>query len=604
MKSENHLAKQLQIGAWISLLACVSYYITIIFLGEEPFDVGDGLEHFAISKQSWKEPIFFIDHWGKSFFVLFSSVFAQFGFKVYTLFNVLVFAITIGFIFDCLKHFRIHGIVSIVAPLIFVSIPDYTHGVIAGLTEPFFGCLLTIMLWASIKEKWWLFAIIASFTPFARSEGALVVFGAPFVLIAFKQWKSLPLLTFGFVVYAILGMLINDQPLWYFENDPYPEYSPYGHGNWTDYLFTYKQHLGVVMVFLSPLIFFGWFVWKQHQPRKTTILTFFFIGIYLGIIAIHSYYWANGLRGSMGLTRIATQGLPVAIAIGLICIGFVMKELHFLAKSFFAIIISLFSIEEVTELFLPIKSTEYNKMIHKSCNYVNQHKKEIGTIYYFHPMIAYFNNITTKENYKQYCHSFTQLEDDTKNRFKPGDIIIRDSKFGAIEQGMPFDKLKEYPWIIPVKHFYVNGGTKELNGEQQSIIIYQVFDKNHLVKSKFIENERSIALKKNIPNQIHEQKEFFNIDEHFFIPNFNASNQSLLVEYQLTSNEPIYFVIDDGKGEYISNQLDSQKSKIDVILNSKNKRVKIYLYNPSKQKYSFEFKSLRWKTQQDLGFNP
>ena len=318
MKSDNILDKRLHLIAWGSLFVCISYYISIIYLGEEPYDVGDGLEHFAISKQSWSEPIYFIDHWGKSFFILFSSTFAQFGFESYTLFNVLVFAVTIAFLFSCFKHYKIHGAVSIVAPLIFVSIPDYTFGVIGGMTEPFFGCLLTIMLWASIKEKWWLFAIIASFTPFARSEGALVMFGAPIVLIAFKQWKSLPLLTFGFVVYAIVGKLINDQPMWYFENDPYPALSPYGVGKWSDYINTYKQHLGVIMVILSPLIVFGWLVWRQYQKRKTIIISIFFIGIYLGIIAVHSYYWANGLRGSMGLTRIATQGLPVAIAIGLI----------------------------------------------------------------------------------------------------------------------------------------------------------------------------------------------------------------------------------------------------------------------------------------------
>jgi hypothetical protein len=306
----------------------------------------------------------------------------------------------------------------------------------------------------------------------------------------------------------------------------------------------------------------------------------------------------------MGLTRIATQGLPVAIAIGLICIGFVMKELHFLAKSFFLIIVSLFSIEEVSELFLPVKSNEYNKMIHKSCNYVNQHKKEIGTIYYFHPLIAYFNNITTKENYKQYCHSFTQLEDDTKNRFKPGDIIIRDSKFGAIEQGMPFDKLQQYPWILPVKHFYVKDGAIELNGEQQSIIVYQVFDTADVafIKQKIKKATKTIKLDPSKQHfKINTSKEFFDLTSRFSVPSEKANSYSIQIAFtNLSQNNDCSLVFDDGKGNYNSYLIKGKKGQISMHFYRSGLKGKLYIYNPSKSPVKLDLSFQEWLLESDI----
>lgn len=253
---------------------------------------------------------------------------------------------------------------------------------------------------------------------------------------------------------------------------------------------------------------------------------------------------------------------------------------------------------------LPIKSNDYSKTIQKSCLYVNQHKNEIGRIYYFHPLISYINHTTTKEKNSQYCHSFTQLENDVNHLFKTGDIIIRDSKFGSIEQGLPFDKLNLYPWLVPVKYFYVNGSSTDFSSEKQAIIIYQVVDRKIYFsnQSRFLSKDTIVPLKNRLfRKKLKVNQEFYNLHKNFFIPSYEASNQSLLIHYKINAREPLFLVVDNGHGSVITNQLLPEKDSIEIVLNDYSKKALIYLYNPSKQNYTCELKGASWRLQNDIG---
>jgi hypothetical protein len=201
-------------------------------------------------------------------------------------------------------------------------------------------------------------------------------------------------------------------------------------------------------------------------------------------------------------------------------------------------------------------------------------------------------------------HSFTQLEEDVKNRFKTGDIIIRDSKFGPIEQGLPFDKLAQYPWIVPIKHFYSNGSTQEISGEKQSVIIYQVVDRKfYISRGKSITKDAVEFKWKNklFPPKIKQNKEFYNLHTSYKLPSYKGSNQSMIINYKLEAKEPLFLVFDDGSGEIISNQLLPDATSIEITLNNYSKKALIYIYNPSKQAYTCEFHAVSWRLHHDLG---
>lgn len=589
--------KILSILPWLSLAAACTYLLLIIAMNEVPKDDGDGLQHFSIAKGAWVDHHLFLDHWGKPLFTLFSSFFAHFGFQAFTSFNVLVFLITISLIFRLVQREKGPVVWMLFIPWIFISIPDYTYSVVSGLTEPFFGLLLTIMLYAAIRKKWWLFALVASFTPFARSEGMMVLAAAGAMLLLVKQWKALVWLSVGPITSVIAGYLLLGQAFWYFENDPYPELSPYGSGSWAQYLIHFDAFFGILPLLLLPLSVFGMLVWRQHDKKQRTLIILFFTGIFLGIIVIHSYLWANGLRGSMGLTRIALQGLPAFLALCFIGIASVLREIHFVGLSLFSLLGLAGLYKELPELEVPTRENSYHELIRRAVNYIN-HAHIQGKVYYMHPMVAYFNGIGTKDRHRYYEQRFIHLEDDMKQVFNPGDVLFRDSKFGATEQGLSFEEIQKYPNLVAVKHFYSSDYNPEITGESKSVIIYQVVDPKKLESfKKPLLTEQVVRLSRNI----HCKKEFYEIDTSLVIPAFLGSKQELEVNYKLTTQTDLYLVFDDGKGHYVSQALSAGEHVIKLPFVIGKTSGKLYIHNPNKGEYHMTIGVVKWQQYRDFG---
>jgi hypothetical protein len=589
--------KVLSLLPWLSLAAACIYLLLIIAMNEVPKDDGDGLQHFSISKASWVDHHLFLDHWGKPLFTVFSSLFAQFGFQAFASFNVLVFLITIFVIFRLIQREKGPVIWMLFIPWVFISIPDYTYSIVSGLTEPFFGMLLTIMLYAAIRKKWWVFALVASFTPFARSEGMMVLSAAGAMLLLVKQWKALIWLFIGPVLSVIAGYLLLGQPFWYFENDPYPELSPYGSGSWTQYLVHYDAYFGILPLLLLPLSVFGMLIWRQHDKKQRTLIILFFTGIFLGIIVIHSYFWANGLRGSMGLTRIALQGLPAFLALCFIGIASVLREIHFVGLSLFGLLGLAGIYKELPELEVPTQENTYHEMIRRAVNYIN-HAPIRGKVYYMHPMVAYYNGIGTKDRHRYYEQRFIHLEDDVKHVFKPGDILFRDSKFGATEQGLSFEELQNYPHLVPVKHFYSSDFNLELTGESKSVIMYQVVDPKKLDS---IKKPQRIEQAVQLTHKIHSKKEFYEIDTSVVIPTLLGSKLELEVNYSLTAQTDLYLVFDDGKGHYVSQALTTGDHVVKLPFVIGKTKGKLYIHNPNKGEYHMTIGVVKWQQYRDFG---
>src|SRR5690554_7112186 len=82
-------------GAFFLLLFLSFFTVLFIyFKADAPYDTGDGIAHYQIARYSWKYPLLLLDWWGKQFFTLVSSPFAQFGMKGMYIFQALNAAIT------------------------------------------------------------------------------------------------------------------------------------------------------------------------------------------------------------------------------------------------------------------------------------------------------------------------------------------------------------------------------------------------------------------------------------------------------------------------------------------------------------------------------
>lgn len=100
----------------------------------------------------------------------------------------------------------------------------------------------------------------------------LVVLLALAVLLMNREWKAIPLLTIGFLIYAVAGWYELDLFWWYFRLDPYLYVKPmaYGSGTWYHFLDSNSLHTGVLTMILLPIGFLGipGFRKKKRNPKR------------------------------------------------------------------------------------------------------------------------------------------------------------------------------------------------------------------------------------------------------------------------------------------------------------------------------------------------
>jgi hypothetical protein len=477
---------------YAGLLAGLAYLILKNFRNQVPVDAGDGLLHYAIARQSWNQSFYFLDHWGKPLFTLLSSGFAQAGFKAYVVFNILVFALTALTAFALFRRLKVATAYFILFPLLLICIPDYAYCVLGGMTEPLFGLLLTLAVYTAVCQRWMLFGLIVSFVPFARSEGMLVVVLAFVLLVivevsdrlsgknpsagALSALKPLLMLPVGFVIYGLIGWMLLGSFWWYFENNPYPEKSIYGSGPWHHYIATWKNHFGLITLLLFPFGMFGCIVlWKKQLIPHFAWILLFTLAVYFGIVAVHSYFWAFGLKGAAGLTRLAVLGTPALLLFVLIGCHYVTAQLNAIPHLVTGLGITLLVVKEIRELPYPLKANPFERVLIESADYASAHypgKK----IYYFHPLIPWRLNAGVKDtdsNLEQ--RFFLESRPETITGMEPGSVLLRDPQFGPVEQGLTFGFIEAFPEkLVKKKVFHVTEPYSVYTGEEPEVILYEV----------------------------------------------------------------------------------------------------------------------------------
>ncbi len=422
-------------------------------------DVGDGIMHFFISQASWENPALFLHHWGKPLFVLLSSPFAQFGFTGMVVFNCVVFTAMVLVGFKILDKKGVSIWLQVLFPLILLSANDLVITTLGGLTEPLFNLAMIVALFFLIEKKYRWFALILSFAPFLRSEGQLPLLLGLILLIFHKDWKNIPFLFIGFILYSIAGYFVYHDAWWYFTKSPYSlSNTIYGKGHWAHYLLSYRNYLGNPGLFVSLLgIFSSCYLLMRRRRKELESESSFFAGaLFVGIIAAHSYFWASGQNGSLGLTRITTQGMPLFVVIQLYFVDKLFKENRWLNYVSIAAVGGLLFALVSTKKY-PLENKPVDLEVLHAADYVLSMQAKPKHIYFHHPLFCQrFGENPLLQNQRCVFHSFGDLDKDIRERLKPGDFIIWDSHFGPQEMLLPQEKLEKYPDFVLHKEFYTD----------------------------------------------------------------------------------------------------------------------------------------------------
>jgi hypothetical protein len=569
------------------LLFCVGWLIDIMLKNVVPEDVGDGIMHFFISNASWQHPELFLHHWGKPLFILLSSPFSQFGFNGLVLFNILVFVTTCIIGFKFLQQRKAPIYIQVLLPLILLKAHDVANTILGGLTEPLFNLSLILALFLLNNKKYAWFALVVSTMPFLRSEGQLPVILALLILVYERQYKYIPLLTVAFIIYGISGIFVYNDFMWYFNESPYAMNNGiYGHGTWDHYLLSYKNYIGNpgLYIFLLAIPAFIYMLIKKIQIDWSNWI--FSYGVFFGILIAHSYFWATGQNGSLGLTRIATQGVPLFLVMNLSILGKVPLSEKIFCKAVF-IIFSLAIVNAIlTNKYYPKEIAALDQQILNTADFLKNQDLGARKVYYHFPLLSFaYGENPFKDNNRLIYYTFSNLENDLRTTLKPGDLIVRDSHFGPVEMALPMEKINKHPSLRIVKEFLSTNQIVDERNETEGVIILEYQPNNKL--NKYNPSISTIAIDSLL--KIPENQEFTGIN--CFFP---TTNQDLKVTVTLTADQDGFALVYDHDNGASYSLMDLKAGQVfeGTFLYFGDGNTKIYVWNPRKLKGAIHLKKI------------
>ncbi|TGE27067.1 hypothetical protein [Hymenobacter metallicola] len=307
--------------ALLLLLALFALSIVLAATTATTYDSGDSINHYLFSRYAFQHPSNFLDSWAKPLFVLLTAGPSQLGFLGIKLFNCVVVAAAAWLAYRVADRLRLPW--PWLAVLFNYAAPDYFRIQFSGLTEPLFSLILVAGVWLAVSNRVGWSALLMSFLPFVRSEGFLLL-GVWAVYLALSgQWRQLPKLLVGYVVYSLVGLLVYQDFLWVFTHNAYPyRAAQYGHGTLDHY---FIQLPGVIGLVLFGLFWLGGvrqiLLWLRPQLRSQPALFWAELFLIYGSVVVycgaHILFWWKGIFASFGMVRVLNAMVPLFALIAL-----------------------------------------------------------------------------------------------------------------------------------------------------------------------------------------------------------------------------------------------------------------------------------------------
>jgi hypothetical protein len=421
------------------ILACL--------LGDSLGEGGDSTTHYLYAKLSWENPSYFFYHWAKPLFTLLSSPFAQFGMKGMMLFNVFcsIAAAYLATLSAKKLGFNFYFLTGIVV----LGMPLLLPVTLSGLTEPLSALLLIAAVYLYLQNKFIAAILLASFLPFVRSEGLIIlgVFGA--LLLIEKRWKYLPLVLVGHILYSLAGWAYYNDFLWVFNKIPYATMSSvYGNGNWTHFLnqlyfcvqpFTFGMMLIACLHLPLEII--------QNKGKTNWAKLFLVYGIVFSFIAAHSAFWALGIFNSMGLNRVLVTIFPLCGVMAIQGLHAILNaKINLAYKNRFAFFFLLGIL--VFPLLKNPASTNFRESIFRNKQHVFLSSTLIPYLDKNHPNKNYYSSeteiglFTGKDIFKQKLWLYPGAKVPPQN-MQTGDVFIFDSLLMAAERNISVTAIRQ-----------------------------------------------------------------------------------------------------------------------------------------------------------------
>jgi hypothetical protein len=454
----------------------------------------DNYAHFNISRWAFRYPHLFLDHWGKPVFTILTAPFAQLGMTGVRIFNVAAGLLTAWFCYLLavelkLKYAWFGAVVAVFTPIYFVMM-------FTGMTEILFSLFLVISVFLFFRRKYILSSTVISFIFLVRTEGFIFIAIFLTALIIKRQFKALPFLLAGFLIFSLAGGIIYADFLWLVNQIPYRTTADsfYGSGPWYEFFKKMPLYFGILVpVFLltGTIVLLLRVIRGNNGDRHDAFIEFILIaGTFWSYFLAHAFLWWQGIS-SAGLVRVMAGVSPVVAVLAIVAID-AIKIRSSRSRILTGILVA-------ASLYMSVTAAEYyQRLLRKdptqaalknAALVVKKAKNRRHRLVVHNPQLVY---LAGKDpwDFQQVQYGFPDNEA-PEHGLPDSTIFIWDAHFSAYEGEVPLDRMLDNPHFEVIGYFDTERPFRALGGLDYQIVIFRkigdLHRDNHAVLSKLKE---------------------------------------------------------------------------------------------------------------------
>ncbi len=436
-------------------------------------DAGDSVMHFLYARYAPLHPALFFDHWAKPLFVLLASPLAQFGFTGMKVFNALISGLTLIASYGLARHLHLRR--PWLAPVFVLCCPQFFVLTFSGLTEPLFACLLAWCLLLLLRNALVPALVLASFLPFVRSEGLIMMGVIVCYLVVHGRSRPLPLLLTGSVHYGLAGWPVHGDPLWPFTRIPYARLSStYGSGTPFHFVDELVMVLGVpvfILFWVGVLVVLVRSIRTRAWPPPPAWLL---LTCVLAFMVAHGLFWWLGIFNSMGLGRVLVCVVPPAAVVALIGVCSIADRAARWRSAAGPWTVGLLTAYVLVFPFTPnpaaiwpdrdLRPLPDQHLITRTVEAWKQLDRPCGRVWSAHPC---FPMALDLDPFDPAVHQRTGPS--VLTDIRPGDVVFWDSWFCPVETGVTRSMLEAAPQLVKL----LEQDTVDRHGRRIEQVVYQ-----------------------------------------------------------------------------------------------------------------------------------
>jgi len=473
-------AKLLSSPVLIILPVLSAFWLIISFRSEGGTDFADSLIHYRIAMQAFQQPELFLDLWGKPLFTILCAPFAQLGYDGAKLFNFLLIILTAWFGYKAAIQLNIRY--AYLFPVFLMFFPVYAVTMISSLTEILFALVLMVAVFLFLRKNFIWSAVVISLIPFARTEGYGILAAFAFILLLNRQFRSLPFLLTGTLLFSLAGWNYHHDFFWVFTKIPYSSANTiYGTG---ELLFYWKESGQIIGTPLKYLILAGsvFILYNIFRAFRTDRLQFtpslnemmLVWMLFFGYILFQSVIWYKGIMAVLGSHRFISSVAPLGALIALRGFNDLIRLLEF--KKWLALpvaaVVLFYVIQRPFMLYqFPIELDQKGKVLKETAEWLKNSVYKDRKVFYSDPFWFHFLGINPYDKTKS--EELVPAKIGFEQYIPNGSILLWDAHFSANEGQLPESRITGSPHFNLLKSVYPVQAFKVLGDKDYAIHILE-----------------------------------------------------------------------------------------------------------------------------------